>query len=148
MVESREFAAKQHAKLVIDTNVVLDMLVFDDEHGADLLQALMQGKAVWLVSQAMRQECARVLNYPQIAMRCSYYGKSTVSVLTQFDALSRICPDPVTAPYRCKDPDDQMYIDLALAHCAQLVSKDKHVLAMRKRLGRFGVLVGTKWCAV
>jgi predicted nucleic acid-binding protein len=43
------------------------------------------------------------------------------------------------APYTCKDPDDQKFIDLAVAHQASLLSKDKAVLVMRKRLLKLGV---------
>ena len=32
------------------------------------------------------------------------------------------------------DGDDQKFIDLAVAHQALLLSKDQHVLSMRKRL--------------
>ena len=36
--------------------------------------------------------------------------------------------------YVCKDADDQKFIDLAAAHRAILLSKDKAVICMRKRL--------------
>ena len=41
----------------------------------------------------------------------------------------------------CSDPDDQVFIDLSVAHGAQLVSKDKAVLSMKKRLALRGVAV-------
>ena len=40
------------------------------------------------------------------------------------------------APVVCKDPDDQKFIDLAVAHRCLLLSKDAEVLKMRKRLER------------
>jgi predicted nucleic acid-binding protein len=40
----------------------------------------------------------------------------------------------------CKDPDDQKFIDLAVVHQAQLLSKDQAVLCMRKRLLALGVI--------
>jgi predicted nucleic acid-binding protein len=40
----------------------------------------------------------------------------------------------LTAPLRCADPDDQKFIDLAVQHKAQLLSKDRAVLCMAKRL--------------
>ena len=40
---------------------------------------------------------------------------------------------------RCKDPDDQRFIDLALAHRAGLLSKDQAVLCMAKRMRALGV---------
>ena len=41
----------------------------------------------------------------------------------------------------CKDPDDQKFIDLALAQRATLYSKDKYVLALRNRLARLNIEV-------
>ena len=43
---------------------------------------------------------------------------------------------------RCRDPDDQMFIDLAVAHRAQLLSKDALVLRLARRLRPLGVVVG------
>jgi predicted nucleic acid-binding protein len=42
---------------------------------------------------------------------------------------------------RCRDPDDQMFIDLAVAHRAVLLSKDALVLRLAKRLLPLGVVV-------
>lgn len=138
-------AILESAKLVIDTNVVLDMLVFDDERGANLLNSVQAGQCVWLATAAMREECARVLDYPQISKRRAYYGKSVAWVLQQYDALCQFQPVAAPAPFRCKDKDDQIYIDLACALQAQLLSKDRHILSMRKRLGRVGVVVRSGW---
>jgi predicted nucleic acid-binding protein len=47
----------------------------------------------------------------------------------------------------CKDPDDQVFIDLAVARGALLLSKDRAVLVMRKRLAARGVVVRSDWAA-
>jgi predicted nucleic acid-binding protein len=39
----------------------------------------------------------------------------------------------------CSDPDDQKFIDLAVAGKALLLSKDQHVLSMKKRLLAQGI---------
>jgi predicted nucleic acid-binding protein len=49
------------------------------------------------------------------------------------------------ASYICKDADDQKFIDLAVAHQALLLSKDKQVLRLTNRLARLGVLVRRAW---
>jgi len=46
-----------------------------------------------------------------------------------------------TAPachYKCKDTDDQVFVDLAAQHQATLISKDKAVLKLKNRLARLG----------
>jgi predicted nucleic acid-binding protein len=66
------------------------------------------------------------------------------SVLEAFDARVHLLADtPPRAPCVCKDPDDQVFIDLAVAQRARLISKDRAVLTMRKRLAAQGVTVLT-----
>lgn len=55
--------------------------------------------------------------------------------------MGELLPGRAQSPYTCKDPDDQQFIDLAVAHQAVLLSKDKAVLVMRKRLLKLGVAV-------
>jgi predicted nucleic acid-binding protein len=46
---------------------------------------------------------------------------------------------PVRAPVICSDPDDQMFIDLAVHHRCMLLSKDAAVLTLKKRLAAMQV---------
>jgi predicted nucleic acid-binding protein len=87
----------------------------------------------------MREELARVLAYPQIAKRLTHRELPASAVLGHFDRWAQLQPDAPKAEYACKDPDDQKFIDLAVAHTASLHSKDAQVLCMRKRLERCGV---------
>ena len=137
-------------RLVLDTNIVLDTLVFRDPRTHALHAALFDepGKPdlLWLATAPMREELARVLAYPHIAVLLAFHGLQAGQVLSQFDARARIVPVPSKAPATCKDPDDQKFIDLAVSHGATLLSKDKAVLCMRKRLLALGVLdVGVEW---
>lgn len=126
---------------MLDTNIVLDLLVFHDPRGAELLAALEGGRLRWLATAPMRGELERVLGYPQIHCRLSHHGLSTETVMAAFDARVSLCPVAPKAPCTCKDPDDQKFIDLAVAHRAALLSKDKAVRALRKRLERLGVAI-------
>jgi predicted nucleic acid-binding protein len=76
-----------------------------------------------------------------------YYQRSAEQVLTQYDAQVRYLPTPPRAPVRCTDEDDQKFIDLAVAHRATLLSKDRAVLACTKRLALLGMAVRTHWSA-
>lgn len=126
---------------VIDTNTALDFLVFEDPKAQHLLASLQAGEAHWLVCQPMRDELLRVLDYPLITKRRAQQALTVDAVMQVFDHLSHMVDLPGKAPYTCKDPDDQVFIDLAVAGLATLVSKDKAVLAMRWRLKRLGVAV-------
>jgi predicted nucleic acid-binding protein len=128
--------------IVIDTNVALDLLVFNDPASAPLQAALDAGELRWLATAPMRDELARVLGYPQIVPRLAFHGRTPEAVLADFDRQAlRVAPAP-RAPVVCKDPDDQIFIDLAVAHRAPLRSKDRAVRALRKRLAALGVEVG------
>ena len=134
--------------LVLDTNIVLDLLVFEDSSTARLLQGLESGVLDWPATLAMREEFWRVLAYPHIAPWLQSRGKTPEGLLGEFDRLSRLARDPAPqAPgsVRCSDPDDQRFIDLALAHKAFLLSKDLAVLRLRKRLALLGVMVQNAW---
>ena len=127
--------------VVLDTNIVLDLFVYHDPRQTKLDKALRAGSLQWLATPAMRDELARVLDYPQVAKRRLASGQSVDAVLAQMDALVTLVNPAPKAPYTCKDPDDQIFIDLACQHSCWLISKDKAVLTMRSRLARLGATV-------
>jgi len=131
--------------VVIDTNIVLDMWVFDDPRSRPLNDALQNQGLRWLASAEMREELLRVLSYPHLVQRMVMRGVSAPDVMAQFDRLAERVVEAERAPYVCNDADDQKFIDLAVAHQATLISKDKEVLRMKNRLARLGVVVWPVW---
>jgi putative PIN family toxin of toxin-antitoxin system len=130
--------------VVIDTNIALDLFVFDNPDCVPLAAALAAGALRWIATAPMRTELARVLGYPLIARRLVQRQMEAASVLAAFDARVHLVADtPPRAPCVCKDPDDQIFIDLAVAQRALLISKDQAVLTLRKRLALQGVAVMT-----
>jgi putative PIN family toxin of toxin-antitoxin system len=127
------------ARIVLDTNIVLDVFVFADPAAAPVRAALEAGQLDWLASLPMREELARVLAYPKIAPRLVFYGLTAEDVLAAFDKHARLVEAATKASLTCSDPDDQPFIDLAVAHKALLLSKDKAVISMSKRLLAQGI---------
>lgn len=127
--------------VVLDTNIVLDLFVFDDPRYALLRHKLEAGALRWLATQPMRDELERVLTYPHLLARLQAKGQGAAAVLAQFDALSQHAEVAPRAPYICKDADDQKFIDLAAQQQATLYSKDKAVLTMRRRLTKMGAQI-------
>jgi putative PIN family toxin of toxin-antitoxin system len=127
--------------VVIDTNIVLDLLVFDDPATAPLRLALNAQSLAWLATQAMRDELERVLGYPKIVARLARHERTALGVLAQFDAHATLTAAAPKAVLTCADPDDQKFIDLAVAHQTQLLSKDQAVICMKKRLLEHAVCV-------
>ena len=125
--------------VVIDTNIVLDLFVFQDPATTSLKQALLGQTIRWISTQDMRIELERVLAYAHLVPRLAFYQLTAADVLAQFDRHAQLEPVAPRCTAICKDPDDQRFIDLAVAHRALLLSKDKAVLCMKKRLLVLGV---------
>lgn len=132
-------------RCVIDTNIALDLLVFDDPRTGALRQALDGGQLIWLASPPMREELARVLVYPHLSARLAAAGRDAAWALAEADRWMTPTGPAPKAAYTCKDPDDQKFIDLACAHAVPLYSKDKAVLSMARRLARLGVVVQAQY---
>jgi putative PIN family toxin of toxin-antitoxin system len=134
--------------LVLDTNIVLDLYIFADPATPALRTALEAKSLQWIATQTMRDELARVLAYSHIVPRMQFYKVTADDVLARFDALVALVPDAPKARYVCKDADDQKFIDLAVAHQSLLLSKDKAVLTMAKRLRPLGVETAARFAAL
>jgi len=138
------------AWVVLDTNVVLDLLVFGDARAAALRGALHAGQLQALATPAMFDELADVLSRPFLSRWQIDAGR----VLTQARALCRLVDEPAAqlevAPC-CADPDDQIFIDLAWSWPARwLFSRDRALLNLARRAAPrgLGVLTPAAWAAL
>jgi putative PIN family toxin of toxin-antitoxin system len=128
-------------KLVLDTNIVLDLWVFRDAAVASLRESIAHRKVTWFGTAAMRDELACVLAYEQIGARMSAANVSAQEVLDAFDEHATLVAAPPAAAVKCRDADDQKFIDLAVVQRAMLLSKDKAVLSLRRKLATVDVAV-------
>ena len=124
-------------RLVLDTNVVLDLIFWRDPSVARLAAALQEGRVIALGDDACLGELNEVLSRPQ-------FGGGERDVTALFTDFAHRCqsaaPDQARpgAPLpRCRDPDDQKFLELARRGGADwLVSRDKALLALaRKKYG-------------
>lgn len=123
------------AEAVVDTQSVLDWLYFRDPACAGWEAARLAGRWHGVASAEMRAELAHVLGR-MFLPACT--PERAAQVLADFDARIRLVeapvPDSLAAP-RCRDRDDQKFIELALARRVRwLVSRDKMVLKLKGRL--------------
>lgn len=128
-------------RVVLDTNIVLDVFVFDEPSLQVLKAALLARQLDWIATPSMRDELQRVLGYPNIVRWLSKTGKRAEQVLSEADAHWHMLPESAVASARCRDPDDQKFIDLAVAHTALLLSKDHAVLRLIPLLHMQGITV-------
>ncbi|MGO4703761.1 PIN domain-containing protein [Dyella sp. 2RAB6] len=137
-------------RVVLDTNVCLDLFVFRDPAVARLARALADGGAEAVTDSACREEWCRVLTYSQLALD----EAAQQAAMAEHDRWVR-CPQQAwAAPAgirlpRCADPDDQKFLELALAAGAGwLLSKDKEVLRLGRRTvrdGLFAIMTPADW---
>ena len=127
--------------VVLDTNAALDWLVFGDAGMTLLSRAIQKGHVRWVACLRMRDELERSLAYPSISVR----QPDCVRTLTVFDLWAS--PRPASeasqfGPLICSDPDDQVFIDLAVAQGARwLVTQDRALLKLKRRAAERGVTV-------
>jgi len=134
--------------LVLDTNVVLDWLVFRDAAFEGFQRSVSQRLVTIITHAPAIDELRRVLTYPQ----CKLAIEAQQDVMSQYRMLSSeaILPDgfslenlllPAGFP-RCRDSDDQHFLALTYHTGADgLLTKDKQLLRLRKRAARFGVSI-------
>jgi putative PIN family toxin of toxin-antitoxin system len=130
-------------RLVLDTNIWLDWLVFDDAGVAPLKAAAAAARAEIFIDAACAGELAAVLAYPlqkkvlaadaQAACmaECRRIARMMEPAAAQSAATDTPSPDPLPV---CRDPDDQKFLELARAARADfLVTKDLLLLELARR---------------
>jgi putative PIN family toxin of toxin-antitoxin system len=139
-------------RIVLDTNVCLDLFVFGDSLSSHVLAALRSGAVQAVTREDCREEWHRVLHYPQLPID----DRLRPAFRDAFDAWIQLLPpeasmvsgDDARLP-RCADPDDQKFLELALASGASwLLSKDKELLKLDRRTrgaGLFAIRLPQLW---
>jgi putative PIN family toxin of toxin-antitoxin system len=139
-------------RVILDSNIWIDILVFDDPNTRAIFAALESGALIALIDARCLTELTRVLDYPQFVARNidKETALATVARLTEFvetsrnasnasdisDASAASTDSPRALP-ACKDRDDQKFLELAhIARADWLVSKDRAVLKLAKRVAR------------
>ena len=127
-------------RLVLDTNIWLDWLVFQDT-GIARIRQLQEAKHLEIcIDTVCEAELARVLGYP--------FGKRLLDRKAQETAIAQ-CRRIATrigasAPAgerarlpACRDPDDQKFLEAALAaHADWLITKDRALLDLTRKRTR------------
>ena len=133
------FAAAQ--AVVLDTNVVFDWLLFAHPDGQALDAALVRGELRWIATAVMRDEFTHVLSRGAL----DRWQPDLAALQARWDRHCTELPTPPAASrYRCTDPDDQKFIDLAADNSTcLLLSRDRAVLKLARRLRQVGVDVMT-----
>jgi len=118
-------------RIVLDTNVVLDLFHWANVDAVPIMAALEAGRIECLADQRTLDELQRVLTYPQLKLTPEMIAERWA----RYTALVKVVADGEAPPLpRCKDRDDQKFLELAArAEADILVSKDKALLKLRGR---------------
>ncbi len=134
-------------RIVLDTNVCLDLFVFHDPRWNKLLAAIESGEVEAVTRADCRDEYLIVLHYSHLPLDESSRPVSAA----RFDALVKVVAPPpklVRLPV-CSDKDDQKFLELARdADADILVTKDKALLKLARKTaqaGLFRIMVPEAW---
>lgn len=140
-------------RLVLDTNVCLDLFVFRDPRWSLLHQALQNGDVQAVTRSDCRTEWSLVLHYTHLRLD----EPARAEAMTAFDALIPLFATPesndaaVKLPL-CRDTDDQKFLELARdARADALITKDKALLKLAgkaRRSGLFAIMTPDAWTAL
>lgn len=119
--------------LVLDTNAWLDLLVFDDPALSGLAEAIDDGALRIAIDARALAELARVLRYDALklddAIAATLFARA-MGLSQQVDVQPMLLP-------RCRDPDDQVFLEIAVAAgAAALLTRDAELLCMARRMAR------------
>ena len=134
--------------LVLDTNVVIDWLVFDDPFMNPLRQGVRDARVSVLTHAYAITELKRVLAYPQLKLSIAqqqeifsrYQDETTIAQMPN-DYSPKHLMLPGGFP-RCRDRDDEPFLALAFhAKVDALASRDNAVFGLKTRAAKFGLTI-------
>ena len=142
---SADHALMMATTLVIDTNVCLDLFVFEDPRCLWLMQALEEGSIRALASDPMRVEWQQVLARPKLGLSASRQNRAQARYDRLIGWHSHCGKSPGVRLPRCADADDQMFLELAAdVGASALLSRDRALLVLSRRSQRMaGFMVMT-----
>jgi putative PIN family toxin of toxin-antitoxin system len=131
-------------RLVLDTNVILDLLVFKDPT-AEPIRQLLDAKLVDAVrSEASMLELIDVIQRPMFKLS----QEEQEIILQGWESITRLLENTAIepAPFTCRDLDDQVFLDMAYSiRPAILFSKDLRVLELRASAKPHGIEISNQY---
>jgi putative PIN family toxin of toxin-antitoxin system len=128
-------------KLVLDTNVVMELLHYRDPRSTALMQAISDGRVACFTDSGCLNEFERVLAYPQFkldeaAQRALHAQYRTFAASIDADDTASDAATATPLP-RCRDTDDQKFMELAARTQADLlITRDKELLRLARSRAR------------
>jgi putative PIN family toxin of toxin-antitoxin system len=126
-------------RLVLDTHVWLDWLVFDDPGIVRIRNAVGTGRAEAYIDAVCEEELVRVLarGFAKRELDAQAQAAALATCRRIAKRIDAAAPEAARAGLpRCGDPDDQKFLEAALAANASfLITKDRKLLALGNKRG-------------
>jgi putative PIN family toxin of toxin-antitoxin system len=127
---------KNRPRLVLDTNICLDLFVFHDSRWSSLLTGLREKKLEAVTKTSCRNEWLTVLHYPQLPVT----DANRPGIIQSFDDLIPCIDIGYSSTIKlpiCSDSDDQQFMELARdAQATHLITKDKALLKCARKVAQ------------
>lgn len=129
-------------RIILDTNVCLDLFVFNDPRWQKIVAALESRSIEAITSAECREEWLAVLHYSHLpvteATRADFIKRFDLTITVESTVpMQTILP-------KCADKDDQKFLEFARdAKLDILVTKDKALLKLARKtraLGLFDIM--------
>ena len=126
--------------VILDTNILLDIFVFNDERALHLKKVLFDKTIHFVASQKTIEEFADVISRP--IFKLDEQTQASILAQWQFIAKQQDDSDLTPAPWTCQDPDDQIFLNLAYRlRPTLLISKDNAVLQIARSAASEDILI-------
>ena len=116
-------------RAVLDTNVLVSALLFENSRLSWLRAGWQQGLITPVLAQPTAKELLQVLAYPKFGLQPIDRKRLLEDLLPWCESWVAAIP---SSRHRLRDPHDQVFLDLALAAATPvLVSEDADILALK-----------------
>lgn len=138
-------------RIVLDTNIVMDMLHFANPHTLPIRQAILCNSVQCFTDASCLAELARVTTYPAFALSAAAQHR-LLETYRQFAVSCEADGEESHLLPRCRDSDDQKFLILA-ARCRAdlLLTRDKLVLKLARHRHKpppYAILTAEAACAL
>jgi uncharacterized protein len=131
-------------RLVIDTNVLVSALIFKDSRHIPLRESWQARRVTPLLTVHTYRELRYVLGYEMFKLEDAQIT-AALAQLGPFIEWIEIDAERAATLKKCRDRDDQKFLETALCGNADaLLSYDRELLKMKKHLP-FAVLTPENW---
>jgi len=125
-------------RAVLDTNVLVSALLFDQGRLSWLRPCWQQGQLTPVLAEPTARELLRVLAYPKFRLQAAERERLLEDLLPWCESWAAAIP---SSAYHVRDPHDQVFLNLAMAAATPvLVTGDADLLALQETVPALQIL--------